>query len=715
MENPFRKKRRPWRGRVTFLKIDSWVDTTLYEAGFAAGQFWENITIFFRRFRVRGFWRLVFELLGEATTLGAAGSVLMLALALPAFDDTAKNWRTQNDYAVTFLDRYGNVIGKRGILHNPSVPVDEMPDYVIKAVLGTEDRRFFEHYGIDFIGLIRALETNARANTVVQGGSTITQQLAKNLFLSNERTISRKIKEAFLAVWLEANLTKKQILQLYLDRTYMGGGTFGIAAASEYYFGKDIRDVTLPEAAMLAGLFKAPTKYAPSVNLPAARARANEVLTNMVQAGFMTEGQVVAARRHPASVVDRGTSDTPDYFLDWAFDRVKQIAARFPQRTLVVKTTLDPGIQKATEEAIEFHLRQYGKQYHVSQAAAVVLSNDGSVRAIVGGRDYGESQFNRATQARRQVGSSFKPYVYTVAMQKGLTPKSMTSGAPITWGRWSPHNYSRGEGGPMTLEWALAHSVNTAAVRIAKTVTGTEDVAKLAHEMGVESPLSTYKTMVLGTNGMTVMDQATAYNCFANGGFADTRHGITEIMDGNGHVLWDWKRNGPKPVRVLSPKVDAEMNEMLVQIPESGTGRRAALPMTIAAGKTGTTQDYRDGWFVGFTGNYTAAVWFGNDDYSPTNRVFGGSLPAMTWKRFMTYAHQNIELKRIPYIDKPLPEQPKVASNAAKDDAGDMPPERPKMLSAATKSVLREILEQFNKAKPITVPPAAEKMSALYD
>ena len=395
----------------------------------------------------------------------------MLALALPAFDDTAKNWRAQNDYAVTFLDRYGNEIGKRGILHNPSVPVDEMPDYVIKAVLGTEDRRFFEHYGIDFVGLVRALETNARANTVVQGGSTITQQLAKNLFLSNERTISRKIKEAFLAVWLEANLTKKQILQLYLDRTYMGGGTFGIAAAAEYYFGKDIRDVTLPEAAMLAGLFKAPTKYAPSVNLPAARARANEVLTNMVQAGFMTEGQVVAARRHPASVVDRGSSDTPDYFLDWAFDRVKQIAARFPQRTLIVKTTLDPGIQKATEEAID------PTPAPVRQAISTCRRPLPSCFPTTArSRHRRRPRLWRKPVQPRHPGAAAGRFVLQALCLYGRhgegahARRSMTSGAPVTWGRWSPHNYSRGEGGTDDARrWALAHSVNTAAVRIAKT------------------------------------------------------------------------------------------------------------------------------------------------------------------------------------------------------------------------------------------------------
>ena len=263
MKNPFEKRQSKGPKASRLLEIDAWIDSTLYEAQFAASELWENITIFFRRFRMTGWRRGVFEILSEGFTMGAAGSVVMLALAMPAFEETSKNWRAQDDYSVTFLDRYGNEIGKRGILQRDSVPVDEMPDYVINSVLATEDRRFFEHFGIDVMGLARAMFENARANAVVQGGSTLTQQLAKNLFLSNERTIERKVKEAFLSLWLEANLTKKEILQLYLDRAYMGGGAFGIAAAADFYFKKDVKSLTLAEAAMLAGLFKAPAKYAP--------------------------------------------------------------------------------------------------------------------------------------------------------------------------------------------------------------------------------------------------------------------------------------------------------------------------------------------------------------------------------------------------------------------------------------------------------------------
>ena len=409
----------------------------------------KTLTIFFRRFRV--------------TRLAARGrsnsSARLHARRRPA---RSSCWRwpcrpsrkpqatgaTQDDFAVTFLDRQGNEIGQRGIIQRDSVPVDEMPDHVIKAVLATEDRRFFEHYGIDFLGLVRAMSENVRANSVVQGGSSITQQLAKNLFLTNERTVERKVKEAFLAVWLEVNLSKKEILQLYLDRAYMGGGTFGIAAAADFYFGKSVKDLNLAEAAMLAGLFKAPAKYAPHINLPAARARANVVLTNLVQGGFMTEGQVLSARLHPADIVDRGDRKSPDYFLDWAFEEAKRHRRRSRgMRSMVARTTIDMNLQRAAEESVEFHLRQYGKEYGVTEGAIVVMETGGAVRAIVGGRDYGASQFNRATKALRQTGSSFKPYVYATAMEHGFTPDSVISDGPISWGGWSPKNYGRSYSG----------------------------------------------------------------------------------------------------------------------------------------------------------------------------------------------------------------------------------------------------------------------------
>jgi penicillin-binding protein 1A len=717
MENPFKRKDPRTSRADRLLEIDAWIDSTLYDAGFALRDRWERITVFFRRFRVYGFRRAVVEVLSEGMTIGAAGSVVLLALAMPAFEETSGNWRAQADFAVTFLDRYGNEIGQRGLIQRDSVPVDEMPDILVKAVLATEDRRFFSHWGIDFLGLARAMTENVRANSVVQGGSTLTQQLAKNLFLTNERTIERKVKEAFLAVWLEMNLSKKEILQLYLDRAYMGGGTFGVTAATDFYFGKGIKDVTLAEAAMLAGLFKAPARYAPHIDLPAARARANEVLTNMVQAGFLTEGQVLAARRQPADVVDREGAKNPDYFLDWAFEEVKRLAERMPTHSLVARTTLDLGLQAAAEESLEFHLRQHGKDYGVRQGAIVVLDNDGSVRALVGGRDYGLSQFNRATSAERQTGSSFKPYVYATAMEKGFTPESVISDAPISWGNWSPKNYTRGYSGRMTLSTALIKSINTVPVRLAKEHLTIAPIKKLTEEMGVESPVFSDKTMVLGTSGLTVMDQATGYNVFANGGFVGTRHGVMQLATHSGEVVWDWRRDAPPPRRVLSEQAVASMNSIMVQIPETGTARRAALAGIRSAGKTGTTQAYKDAWYVGFTGNYTAAVWLGNDEFTATRNMTGGSLPAMTWQRLMTYAHQNVELKPIPYIEKPFLDEngkkadaPLVAQNTDEEDDGG---ERAPVMSPRTASLLRSMSDLFRDSPGLAASGETETLSSL--
>ncbi len=490
-------------------------------------------------------------------------------------------------------------------------------------------------------GLARAVTINAQAGGVVQGGSTLTQQLAKNLFLSNERTIERKVKEAFLAVWLECNLTKKEILRLYLDRAYMGGGTFGAAAAAQFYFGKSITDINLAESAMLAGLFKAPARYAPHVNLPAARARANEVLTNLVQGGLMTEGQVVAARLNPASVIDRAEVSAPDFFLDWAFDEVQRIAKPFAQHSLIVRTTIDTGLQHAAEEAIESSLRQYGESYRVKQGALVMIETGGAVRAMVGGRDYGESQFNRATKALRQPGSSFKAYTYAAAMEKGLTPKSVVVDAPITWGRWSPQNYGRKFSGRITLLDAIARSINTVPVRLAK-----ETARHSAHRRACQG----HGRRNTDPSGQDHPARHVRAHChgpghrlcvFPAGGLEARRHGISQILNYDGDILYDFNRDAPPAKRVLSEKATAEMNYMLTQIPIIGTARKAALSNGIVAGgKTGTTQSYRDAWFVGFTGDYTTAVWYGNDDYTSTNEMTGGSLPAMTFKRLMDYANR---------------------------------------------------------------------------
>lgn len=707
--------------RHILLRIDSFIDSGLWTAAARLVDFWEDVTIASRKLHVRGWKKLVVNLTCDALTFGTAGAVVLLALAMPAFEETKKDWRYRGDFAVTFLDRYGNTIGHRGIIHEDSVPIDQMPDHFIKAVLATEDRRFFEHFGIDFIGLARAMSENARAGGVVQGGSTLTQQLAKNLFLTNERSLERKIKEAFLALWLESNMSKKEILSLYLDRAYMGGGTFGAAAAAQFYFGKNLTDVTLSESAILAGLFKAPAKYAPHVNLPAARARANTVLSNLVQSGLMTEGQVIGARRNPATVIDRADVKAPDYFLDWAFDEVQRLAAegKFKDHTVVVRTTIDTGLQQAAEQAMEMELREYGEGYRVKQGAMVMIENGGGVRAMVGGRDYGESQFNRATAALRQPGSSFKVYTYSAAMEKGMKPETLISDAPVTWRGWSPQNYGRSYAGKVTLQMALAKSYNTVPVRLAKDVLGTQVIVDTAKAMGVATPLRSDKTIPLGTSEVTVLDQATAYAVFPADGMQSRRHGIEQVMDYEGNVLYDFSHDEPPARRVLSEDANSKMNQMLVTIPVMGTARRGALDNGIVSGgKTGTSQAYRDAWYVGFTGNYTTAVWFGNDEFTPMNNMTGGALPAMTYKRLMDYAHQGMELRPIPGIQNPLPTgaRPQPSAQVASASTPAMPAlTRPRSLSAEATRVIRSIAKKMKDASALSVTTQKVADASLRD
>ncbi|MCC6734545.1 MAG: PBP1A family penicillin-binding protein [Bauldia sp.] len=618
------------------------------------------------RLRVRGLRRIAVEAVGDGLTLFAAGAVLTLALALPAMETTKTDWRSQGDYAVTFLDQNGVEIGRRGIRQLESVPIAEMPDYLIASVLSTEDRRFYTHFGVDVFGTARALIENVRAGTVVQGGSSITQQVARLLFLSNDRTVERKIQEAFIAVWLDVNLSKDEILKLYLDRGYLGAGNFGVAAASQYYFNKPVQELSLAEAAMLAGLFQAPTRYAPHVNLPAARARANEVLTNLVQAGYLTEGQVIGARRRPASVVSQERPTTPDYFLDWAFEEVKALVPT-GDRILTVRTTLDTGIQRAAEDALQSTLRQSGEAFSVRQGAAVILEPDGAVRAMVGGQDYGESQFNRAVSARRQPGSAFKPFVYATAMMNGYTPDSVVPDAPITIGDWSPRNFSGGYSGPVTLTTALVQSINTVPVRLGQAI-GRELIAETAHRMGITSSIAITRSLPLGSSEVSVIDMAAAYAVFANGGMAAPAFGIETIVNSRGVTVFSHDAL-PAPERVLPEEVVAEMNGMMVQVPEWGTGRGAKLDGIPTAGKTGTTSSFRDAWFVGFTGNYVGAIWFGNDNYTATANLTGGTLPAQTWKAVMTTAHAGIDLVPIPFVERPEYEAARVARAAAVDAA----------------------------------------------
>lgn len=712
-----------WKPRFRHFLLDSDArfDNFLFHTGRWVREIYERFSMFMDRFHVGGWRRWVFvEPFSEGATMAAGGLVLMLALALPAFREvTDDDWLKNSEFAVTFLDRYGNEIGNRGIKHNDSIPLSDFPDALIKATLATEDRRFYEHFGIDIPGTMRALLTNAQAGGVRQGGSSITQQLAKNLFLTNERTIERKVKEAFLAIWLESRLTKNDILKLYLDRAYLGGGAFGVDAAAQFYFNKSAKDVTLAEASMLAGLFKAPAKFAPHINLPAARARANVVLDNLVESGMMSEGQVFGARRNPAMSLDRRDDRSPNYFLDYAFDEMKKLVGTFPksmtERVFLVRTSLDSGLQRVAETTVENNLRQFGRDYHASQTAVVIADLEGSVRAMVGGRDYTSSQFNRATDALRQPGSSFKPYVYATALQTGMKPSSIVVDGPLCIGNWCPHNYSGGYSGSMTLTQALQRSINTVAVKLSISIgngnagAGRAKIVANARAMGLRTPLIDTPSLPIGAGEVTVLDHTVAFATFPNGGKSVTAHGLLEVRTGNGEVVWRFDRDGPKPRQVLSAQVALDMNMMMNKAAEEGTGRRAILNGIRIAGKTGTTNNYRDAWFVGFTGNLVGGVWIGNDDYQSTNRMTGGSLPAMTWQPIMTYAHQGIEIKPIPGIESgpgPVAQARPPAAGADKTPAAP-PPLRPTVLTQRGATVLVRIEHMMEDASRVLVASGA--------
>ncbi len=700
----FRPNRR--KRLVDWWALDSWIDSSLYSAWAKYQDSWSGYSNFVSQFRVSGFRRLVAELFSEAATIGTLGLVGLLAFALPSLEVTNDpNWRTAGQYSVTFLDRNGQEVGKRGILFSDSVPLEEIPDNLIKATLATEDRRFFEHFGVDVLGTARAMAANMQANDVVQGGSSLTQQLAKNLFLTSERSFDRKIKEAFIALWLEARLTKKEILKMYLDRSYMGGGTFGVEAASQFYFGKSVREINLAESALLAGLYKAPTKYAPHANPAESRARSNQVLTNMVDAGFMTEGQVHGARLNPAKVVDNSDSYTPNYFLDWAFEEVQRLMAGKREFNLVARTTVDVALQKAAEQAVETTLDQNGKAMNVGQAALVSMETDGAVRAMVGGRDYGDSQFNRATRAFRQPGSSFKTYVYLTALLGGAKPTQVANDSPVSCGNWSPNNYSGGFRGRMTLTSALALSINTIAVKLSFDY-GRENVLANLKKLGL-GYVKKSCSMALGDQGVTVMDHTSGYATFAAGGKKVKGYAISEVRNSQDQMVYS-RANDEPPAEQLFDRTTVEtLNEMLSHVITEGTGRAAALDFTSVAGKTGTSSDYKDAWFLGYTGQYVTGIWYGNDNFTSMNKVTGGSLPARTWHEYMVAATTNYNIPQIPGVPlhpKQIEELARIAE-IKKDDPtlGTVSAGGVHRMPQKTRQMLIALSKMFKESKPLDV------------
>ncbi len=689
---------------VDWWALDSWIDSSLYRVWARYQEWWSGYSNFVSQFRVSGFRRVVAEMFSEGATIGLLGLVGLLTFALPSLEPTNDpNWRTAGQYSVTFLDRNGKEVGKRGILFSDSVPLEEIPDNLIKATLATEDRRFFEHFGIDVLGTGRAMAANVQANDVVQGGSSLTQQLAKNLFLTSERSFDRKIKEAFISFWLEARLTKKEILKLYLDRSYMGGGTFGVEAASQFYFGKSVREINLAEAALLSGLFKAPTKFAPHANPAESRARANQVLTNMVDAGFMTEGQVHGARLNPAKVIDNTESYTPNYFLDWAYDEVQRLVAGKREFNLVARTTVDIGLQKAAEQAVETTLTPNSKAMDVSQAALVSMETDGAVRALVGGKDYGDSQFNRATRAFRQPGSSFKTYVYLTALLAGAKPTQVANDSPVFCGNWSPGNYSGGFRGRMTLTQALALSINTIAVKLSFDY-GRENVLANLKKLGL-GYVKKSCSMALGDQGITVMDHTSGYATLAAGGKKVKGYAITEIRNAQDQEVYSRQRDEPPAEQLFDRGVVETLNEMLSHVVTEGTGRAATLDFTSVSGKTGTSSDYKDAWFLGYTGQYVTGIWYGNDNFTSMNRVTGGLLPARTWHDYMVAAGSNGNIPQIPGVPlhpKQVEEMKRIAEIKQEDPTlGTISVGGARRMPQKTRQMLIALSKMFKEAKSL--------------
>lgn len=556
----------------------------------------------------------------------------------------------------------GSELAAVGDLYGVPVRLADLPPQLPQAVLATEDRRFYDHIGVDFYGLARAMFANLRAGRIVQGGSTITQQVAKNLFLTPDRNLKRKIQEVMLALWLEDRFSKDQILELYLNRVYLGAGTYGVDAAARKYFGKSASAINTWQSAMLAGLLKAPSRYNPLADKKLAAARTKVVLSAMVNAGYLTEAEAASARKLAATSHPTRPGRRAPFFVDWVLDQVSDyVGGR--DRDLIVQTTLLPRLQERAENTLSVTLQRNGKQRRIGEGAVVVMSTDGAVRAMIGGESYGDSQFNRATQARRQPGSAFKPAVYLAALKAGRHPDDVYEDAPIKIGAWQPTNFDGKYAGPMTMSDALARSVNTVAVRLAVDI-GVKRVATAARSLGLDPGDNPDASIALGTAETTLLELTAAYAPFANGGDGVIPYGIQEIRDGGGNVFYRRKVSGTG--KVVEPAVLRDMNRMLKRVITEGTGRKAAFGPD-AAGKTGTSQNYRDAWFVGYSADYLTGVWLGNDDGSPMKGVTGGSFPAVIWRDVMRAAHEGVTPRELP-SSSPTPVEPNLPSGPREND-----------------------------------------------
>ena len=595
--------------------------------------------------------RWTWRLLRGALVLGIW--LLVVAVAIVAFyaydlPDVGKIAETKRQPSVTLVAADGSEIAAFGDLYGQTVTVRELPPYLPQAVLAVEDRRFYSHPGMDPLGLIRALVVNLRAGRVVQGGSTISQQLAKVLFLKPERTVKRKVQELLLAFWLEQRFTKDQILTLYLNRVYLGAGAYGVDAAAQRYFGRSATHVSLYEAALLAGLLKAPSRYNPANNPDVADSRAKLVLDSMAEAGFISAGE--AARAYNEKSRGRPSLNRrARHFADWIVGLVPSFVGQ-PESDLVVVTTLEPALQAIAEEEAEALLDGAGKERGVGQAAFVALTPEGAVRAMVGGRDYGDSQFNRATQALRQPGSAFKTFVYLAALERGRVPDHRLIDEPVRVSGWAPKNYGGKYFGEVTLREAFARSLNSVAVRLGQEV-GAESVAEAARRLGVSSELEATPSISLGTSEVTLLEMTGAYATFANRGVPVWPYGIEQIRESSGRILY--RREGSVGGRVITPASVGRMTDLMRAVVVWGTGKQAD-PGRPAAGKTGTSQDFRDAWFVGFTAELVAGAWLGNDDGTPMKTVTGGGLPAQLWGRVLARGLAGRPPRALPSVPVPV-------------------------------------------------------------
>ncbi len=591
---------------------------------------------------VLGVWALIF----------VAAFFAVFASDLP---DTSKLYDVERQPSISYLDRSGAMVAVRGSQYAPPIDLDKLPPYVPKAFIAIEDRQFYYHFGFNPWGIIRSQIYNLQnKGGPLRGGSTITQQLARNLFLTTNQNYRRKAQELILAVWLEAKFTKKEILALYLNRVYFGGGAYGIEAASQRYFGKPASQLTLGESALLAGMMKGPNRYSPVSATDRAERRATIVLDEMVRTGAITPQERDAAFKTPVRVNPTLANQRAQYFTDYVDDQVRSLVGE-PTEDLVVETTLDLPIQAAAEQAMRKGIAA-GKGQGVEQGALVAIDGEGRIRAYVGGADYTESQFDRATTARRQAGSAFKPFVYLAAMEAGRTPYDMVVDEPLKIGNWEPRNYTNDFRGPMTLQTALAQSINTVAARLANEV-GTGNVAAAAKRLGVSSHIQLDPSMALGAVEVSPLEMAQAYAPFSNGGFLAKGYGIQRIRTASGKILYDHSVEKNARQQVIGSPALQYMNQMMRQVVSNGTGTRAKVPGFDLAGKTGTTSDYRDAWFVGYTGGFVTAVWVGKDNNKPMKRVSGGGAPAGIWRDFMGAALPRLKAQPIPggTIEPPAP------------------------------------------------------------